>query len=46
LQALGKDVKIIHWNEEGDAISLKEQFTGEYPNDSLKAVFKAELLLE
>jgi len=46
LQALGKDIKIIHWDEEGDAISYKEQFTGEYPNDSLKAVFKAELLLE
>ena len=46
LQTYGKTVSIIHWEPEGDTISLKEQFTGAYHNDSLKAVYKAELLLE
>ena len=46
LQAYGKTVSIIHWEPEGDAISLKEQFTGAHHVDSLKAVYKAELLLE
>ena len=46
LQSYGKTVSIIHWEPEGDTISLKEQFTGAHHNDSLKAVYKAELLLE
>ena len=46
LQALGKTIKIIHWEPEGDAISYYEQFTGEYADDSLKAVHTATLLLE
>jgi|TARA_B100001094_G_C18050813_1_gene729911 hypothetical protein len=46
LEAYGKTVSIIHWEPEGDTISLKEQFTGAHHNDSLKAVYKAELLLE
>lgn len=45
LQSYGKTISIIHW-EEGDAISLKPMFTDEYPDDSLKAVGTADLLLE
>ena len=46
LQALGYDVKIIHWDKETNTTSYKNQFTGEYPNDSLKVVQEADLLLE
>jgi FkbM family methyltransferase len=46
LQSYGKDISIIHWEEEGDAISYKSQFTSDYPDDSLKAVGVADLLLE
>ncbi len=46
LKALGKTIKIIHWEPEGDEISFKTQFTDEYADDSLKAVHTATLLLE
>ena len=46
LQALGYDVKIIHWDKDTNVTSYKNQFTGEYPNDSLKVVQQADLLLE
>lgn len=45
LQTYGKSIKIIHW-EEDDSISYKEQLTGVLPNDNLKAVVSADLLLE
>ena len=45
LKALNKTIHIIHW-EEDDSISLKTQFNGDYPEDSLKAVGTADLLLE
>ena len=46
LQALGYDVKIIHWDKDTNATSYKNQFTGEYESDSLKVVQQADLLLE
>ena len=46
LTALGKTVSIIHWEESGDEISLKPQLNGVEPNDNLKAVNTADLLLE
>lgn len=45
LQTYNKSIKIIHW-EEDDSISYKEQLTGVLPNDNLKAVVSADLLLE
>lgn len=45
LQSFNKSIKIIHW-EEDDSISYKEQLTGVLPNDNLKAVISADLLLE
>lgn len=46
LTALGKTIHIIHWEEDGDEISLKTQLDGVKPNDNLKAVITADLLLE
>ena len=46
LTALGKTVSIIHWEESGDEISLKPQLNDVEPNDNLKAVNTADLLLE
>jgi FkbM family methyltransferase len=46
LTAFGKTIHIIHWEEDGDEISLKTQLDGVKPNDNLKAVTTADLLLE
>ena len=46
LTALGKTISIIHWEESGDEISLKPQLNDVEPNDNLKAVNTADLLLE
>ena len=46
LTGLGKTIHIIHWEEDGDEISLKTQLDGVKPNDNLKAVTTADLLLE
>ena len=46
LVALDKTIHIIHWEESGDEISLKTQLDGVKPNDNLKAVTTADLLLE
>ena len=46
LVGLGKTIHIIHWEESGDEISLKTQLDGVKPNDNLKAVTTADLLLE
>jgi len=42
---LNKTVKIIHW-EQDDSITFKTMFDGTYPDDSLKGVGVADLLLE
>jgi len=39
-------INIIHWNSSDNTITLKSQFTGDYPEDSLKVVQQAHLLLE
>lgn len=46
LTSLGKTIDIIHWEEDGDEISVKRQLDGIKPNDNLKAVTTADLLLE
>lgn len=46
LTGLGKTIHIIHWDESNDEISLKTQLDGVKPNDNLKAVTTADLLLE
>ena len=38
--------KIVHWNSTDNAISYMNQYTDEYPNDNLKIVQQAVVLME
>lgn len=38
--------KIIHWDKETNDISFNNQYTGDYPNDNLKIVEQAMVLME
>ena len=38
--------KIIHWDKDTNAISLRNQYTGDFPDDNLKIVEQAMVLME